>query len=175
MSELIKKGNGEPFGTLESAKAARTRMGDEGLNTNVIEVEGGFALAKKPEKKRPKRVPIGRRGRLTVDKKNTDPAYKYRWVNQTDDRLTMYEEAGWEYVKEKVKVGDGKRPEEAKQIGSAVKKPVGRDVVAYLMRIKKEWYQEDQDAKSEKIKETMKELKRQPEKPGQYGKIKIRE
>jgi len=175
MSELIKKASGEPFGTLESAKAARTRMGEDGLDTNIVEVEGGYALETNRTQKRPKRVPVGVRNRLTVNKKDMEPGYTYRFVTDTEDRIRMCEDAGYEIVRDKVEVGDGNRIEDAKPIGSAVTKPVGRDQVGYLMRIKNEFYKEDQEAKINKIKENMKAIKEEPNKPGHYGKIKIRE
>jgi hypothetical protein len=172
MSKLILKNDGTPFATETAALSQRTKMGEEGQNTNVIQIEGGFALERKPEERRGKRVPIGTRQRLTVDKGKKDPGYEYRVVNDDEGRVEMFEKAGWEIDRSKVKIGDHQIGE-ATQMGSATVKSVGMGKKGILMRIKKEWYKADQDAKSEKIKESMRAIQREPEKPGNYGKIKI--
>ena len=66
MSDLIFKDDGTPFATYNSAKAKRTRMGVEGLDTNIVEVDNGFALQKKPYNPPRKRIPLGQRNVLTV-------------------------------------------------------------------------------------------------------------
>ena len=171
MSDRIMKESGEPFASIEAAKSKRTRMGEEGQDTNIIEVEGGYALEKKGPI-RPKRIPVGRRNRLTMDKKDKDPNYVYRIVNDDPGRVDMFKDAWWEVVTDKVQIGED-RIEDASQMGSVATKTVGRDQTGVVMRIKRELYEKDQRAKSEKIEESMKEIQREPNKPGQYGKIKI--
>lgn len=107
------------------------------------------AKAGATRKRRPKRTPIGRRNVLTVDKR--DPNYYYRFVNDVDGRLQMFEEAGYEAVKEPTQVGDP-RAGDASQLGSTVRKPVGDGKSAVLMRIPKEYYEEDQAAKEERLR-----------------------
>lgn len=104
---------------------------------------------KTTRKRRPKRTPIGRRNILTVDKR--DPKFEYRWVNDVDGRLQMFEEAGYEAVREPTEVGDP-RAGDASQLGSTVRKPVGGGKSAVLMRIPKDFYQEDQGAKEVRLK-----------------------
>lgn len=180
MSELILKDDGTPFATEVAAKATRTRMGENGQDTNIIEVEGGFALERKPETRRKKRVPIGQRQRIYIDPKLKKPGYKHRVVNDAEGRLDMFEEAGYEFVRDpKIQIGDD-RIENPSQMGSAVKtlvgkKPNGEPMFGYLMRIKKEWYDEDQQVKHEKIEDSMEAIKNQPKKEGQYGSIKIQD
>lgn len=62
------------------------------------------------------RTPVGTRNILTV--KGKDPNYEYRIVNDIDDRVTQFQEAGYELVaNETVKVGD-KRVNSATSEGS---------------------------------------------------------
>jgi hypothetical protein len=121
---------------------------------------------------RVKRVPVegNNRNRLTVDGK--DPGYEYRWVNDLDSRIELFKEGGWETVTHKVQVGD-KRVGEPTQEASAVTKAVGKGTVAVLMRILKEWYDEDQLAKMDRIREVQAGIEQTPQRPGMYGKIKI--
>lgn len=107
------------------------------------------AAPKTTRKRRPKRTPIGRRNILTVG--NRDPKFEYRWVNDVDGRLQMFEDAGYEAVSDPTEVGDP-RAGDASQLGSTVRKPVGDGKSAVLMRIPKEFYQEDQDAKEQHLR-----------------------
>jgi hypothetical protein len=117
---------------------------------------------------RTKRTPIsGRRNILTV--RGKDESFHYRWVSDDEmGRIDAFKEAGYEAVSDDVKVGE-KRVDNATPIGSAVTTPSkdGRKLV--LMRIKKEWYKEDQEAKQRDINETEAAMKRQEaEKDGRY-------
>lgn len=102
------------------------------------------ALSKTPSG-RPQRTPVGQRNILTV--KGKDPAFEYRIVNDIDDRIAQFKEAGYEIVPdEAASIGD-KRVNAATAIGSGKQISVGQGTKAYLMRIRKEWYQEDQVTK----------------------------
>lgn len=97
------------------------------------------------------RTPVGTRNILTV--KGKDPNYEYRIVNDIDDRVAQFQEAGYELVENgSVKVGD-KRVNSASSEGSVKQLSVGQGTKAYLMRIKKEWYTEDQQAKQSQVNE----------------------
>jgi len=97
------------------------------------------------------RTPVGTRNILTV--KGKDPNYEYRIVNDIDDRVAQFQEAGYELVENgAVKVGD-KRVNSASSEGSVKQLSVGQGTKAYLMRIKKEWYVEDQQAKQGQVNE----------------------
>jgi hypothetical protein len=104
-------------------------------------------------KNRPKRTPLGARNRLSfqIDQKDKE-AFSYRVINDQDDRLARAQEAGYEFVQSEESLGD-LRVAEASSLGANVAKPVGNGVTGYLMRIKKEWYDEDQAAKEAKLKE----------------------
>ena len=174
MSELITKVDGTPYATLEAAKSKRTRMGAEGMDTNIVKVDGGFALENKPYIKPKKRIPLGKRNVLTVQAGDKDPNYSYRFVNDKDGRINMFRDAGWKVVEKRggMQIGDPNAGT-AGQVGSVVTKPVGGGMVAYLMRIPKEFYKEDQKAKANKINEGEAGLKLEETKKGRYGKIKI--
>ena len=174
MNEIITKDDGSPFATIESAKARRTRMGAEGLDTNITKVDGGYVLERKPYEPPKKRVPLGTRNILTIDEAEKDPAYQYRLVSDKGDRIRRFRDAGWEVVsrREGMKVGDD-QVGVGSSVGSLVTKSVGGNTTGYLMRIKKEFYQEDQEAKAARIRQGESDLKLEKEKKGRYGDIKI--
>ena len=106
---------------------------------------------------RPVRTPLGQRNRLSFGKQ--DPAYVYRVINDQDERLQQAQEAGYEFVISEEKLGD-KRAAEAGAVDSRVSKPVGNGTRGFLMRIPKEFFEQDQDVKMGKIEEIEKALKK---------------
>lgn len=129
---------------------------------------------------RPERVPVGgHRDLLTVRGKEDD--YEYRWVlakNEDDTRIMEFLSAGYEFcAADKHAIGQD-NVYQTKNVGSIVRKPSGDGQYLYLMRIYKEWYEEDQAAKSQKLKEKERSITRErdPENKGddgQYGNIKL--
>lgn len=119
---------------------------------------------------RTRRTPInGTRNRLTV--RGQEEGFVYRIVNDVDDRVQQLQDAGYEIVTDnKVTVGD-KRISNPTQEGSPVKVSVGRGVQAFVMRQKKEWYDEDRAAKDAKITELESSMKRDAKDAGFYGKM----
>ncbi len=102
---------------------------------------------------RPKgRVPIYYRNRLKWNEQ--DPAYKYRFVNDIEDRVPRFKDAGYEAVESKAPVAEQRGPGDPAPLASYVEKSVGGGDKAVLMRIKKEWYEEDQAKKQKNIDET---------------------
>lgn len=99
-----------------------------------------------------KRIPVGSaRDILTVA--NKDPNYFYRWV--LDDpkrpgRLQRFLSGGYEVVTDEEEVGQKTVDRSNKKLGSAITRPDGGSTLV-LMRILKEWYDEDQAAKQDKI------------------------
>lgn len=121
------------------------------------------------EQQRVKRTPIGNRNVLTV--KGKDPDYEYRIVNDAGDRILQFQEAGYELVDgQGVSVGD-RRLDNPTAEGSKAQVSVGPGQKAYLMRIRKEFYAEDQALKAEHIKKLEESIKT----PGSsdYGKVDI--
>lgn len=127
------------------------------------------AIAKAPEG-RVKRTPIGTRNVLTVAGK--DPNYVYRIINDSGDRVQEFMEAGYELVKEgSVKVGD-KRVNKTSAEGSVAQVSVGQNQKAFVVRIKKEWYDEDQAVKQLRVDELENSTKAKAL-DGTYGKLEI--
>jgi hypothetical protein len=122
--------------------------------------------------RRPKRVPLNRQQILTVPESMKEPGYHYRFINDVGERILKAEQAGYEVVKGKVPVGDS-RVGNSEGIGSAVTKHVGNATKAVLMRIKEEWYKEDQAEKIANIKAHEEQITTVNTNDGQYGNIKV--
>jgi hypothetical protein len=112
-------------------------------------------MAIQPIIKRPKRTPLGARNRLSFTEQ--DPNFVYRVINDTDDRLKLAQEAGYEFVESDSPLGD-KRAGEASAPDSRVSKPVGNNTRGFLMRIPKEYYNADQKVKMDAVDETEKTM-----------------
>lgn len=121
---------------------------------------------------RPKRVPIGSRDVLTVVGK--EPGYHYRIVNDTGDRIQKFLNAGYELVNSKdVQIGDSRvdNPSaEGSKAQVSVDKATGQK--AFVMRIKDEWYEEDQKAKQDHV-QAIEDAIKQPSGVLDYGSVKI--
>lgn len=116
---------------------------------------------------RPKRTPVGTRNRLSVS--NQDPNYVYRIVNDLDDRVAQLENNGWEFVPtSETKVGDS-RVDNASALGSKASVSVGQGVKAFVMRIPKEYYQEDQAYKQAQVDAVEQTMKQDAKRAGDYG------
>lgn len=115
---------------------------------------------------RVKRKSVGTRSRLHVQ--NKDPNYVYRFVNDMDDNVDVRLEQGYEIVKlsdhrsTRQRVESGGTPDNMLSVGGGTK--------AVLMRIPKEYWDEDQKAKAEAIDRTEQAIKK-PSIDGAYGKI----
>mgnify|MGYP003510647087 FL=1 len=96
---------------------------------------------------RPRRTPIGRRNRLSVE--NRDPDYQYRIVNDVDGRVQDLLDQDYEIVLD-AKVGD-KRVDEISSLGSAKQISVGNGIKAVVMKKRKDWFKDDQDLKQKEI------------------------
>lgn len=98
---------------------------------------------------RENRIPVsGPRDILTIP--NRDPNYEYRWVKDIPGRIQRFLNGGWEFhVDPNAQVGQ-RAVDSGSRIGSALTRNTdGTTLVA--MRILKEWYDEDQDAKQREI------------------------
>lgn len=107
---------------------------------------------------RPRRTPLSQRNRLTV--KNKDPGFVYRIVNDVDDRVEELLERGYELVPQaKVgRVGD-KRVDDPTAPGSSSSISVGQGTKAVVMRIRDEYYAEDQTYKQKLVDDTEQTMK----------------
>lgn len=121
---------------------------------------------------RPTRAKInGTRQILSVQGK--EPGYEYRIVNDEGDRVALMQEAGYEVVTDtSVRIGD-RRIANPTQEGTPAKVSVGGGLQGYLMRIKKEWYDEDQAEKQKQVDESEIAMKAEARKSSDYGELKI--
>lgn len=117
---------------------------------------------------RKQRTPVGGpRNILTVA--NKDPNYVYRFVKDEPGRIDLFKEGGYEVVTQPTEVGDSAVNRHS-QLGSAVTVVRGTSTLV-LMRIPKEWYDEDQASKQEEIDAL--EATMRSGNAGDYGKIEI--
>lgn len=113
----------------------------------------------------------GTRNRLSV--RGQDPNFHYRVVNDVDDRIQTLQEIGYEVVSDtNVSVGD-KRITATSQEGSPVKISVGLGTQAYLMKQKKEFFEEDQALKENRLQELDDQMRDAGKQAGNYGSISI--
>ena len=104
------------------------------------------------ESSRPRRSPLSARNRLAI--KNKEPGYVYRIVNDTDDRISLLQEQGYEIcTKESIGVTGDRRVDNASSLGSSSVISVGLGTKAVVMRQKEEYYKEDQAIKQAQIDE----------------------
>lgn len=142
----------------------------------------GHNLRCKPEEKeepksekRRKRIPIGvPRRKMSWD--NQDPNYEYRWVKGSHNRLKEFEDGGYEYVHGSASdAGDSDVINETGgNLGSKVSKFVGTNEDGtprkdFLMRVKKEWYIEDQVEKRKYIDELESQIMKGVDSQGSPG------
>lgn len=127
--------------------------------------------ANRPDRSVPERTPLGQRNVMSVPAHLMEEGYVYRIVNDkyrnAETRLKDAMAGGWEFVESDEKIGDA-RVGDASKIDSRVSRHVGNGVTGYLMRIRKDWYDSDQEAKQSRIDETEKAIKPDRSK-NQYG------
>src|SRR5574343_176029 len=89
-----------------------------------------------------------------------DPNYEYRIVNDVGARIAQMLEDGWEIVEDSGQLGD-EDVDKGSAVGSQVRRTVNRTTgtQGVLMRIRKEWYRQYQQAKQARVGETIKALK----------------
>jgi len=116
---------------------------------------------------RPRRTPLSRRNRLSVQ--NKEPGFVYRIVNDTDDRVSQMQEQGYELC-EKAQVGaiGDKRVDNTASIGSIAHFSVGQGMKAVVMRIRDEWYKEDQAVKQQEVDAIEAAMKQEAREAGDY-------
>jgi hypothetical protein len=129
-------------------------------------------LISKAPSGRVKRTPVSGRNRLTVQGK--DPNYVYRIVNDEEGRIARFQEGGYELLEdEAVKVGD-KRANQTSSEGSVKQLSVGGGKKAYVMRIRRDWYEEDQKAKQAQV-DALEATTKKKALDGRYGTLTIGE
>ena len=136
---------------------------------------------------RPSRIKLdGYRNILSVD--GRDPAFEYRFIKDVSleraqseglvdwkpgQRISRFQAAGWQLVKSsEVKVGEN-TVYKTENLGSVVRVPAGNDEFLFLMKIHKDWYDEDQQAKLRAILDTEKQYSGETQEEGMYGSVSI--
>ena len=121
--------------------------------------------------KRVQRTPLANRSVLGI--KGKEPGYVYRIVNDTGDRVASFQEQGYEIVTDSsITIGD-RRVGKASADGSPVQVAVGNGIDGYLMRIKEEYYKEDQAYKEQKLSELEQSMRKEAKDISDYGNLKI--
>lgn len=115
--------------------------------------------SKRETEGRSRRIPLGTpMQKLSVPQAQDDPEHVYRWINDTPGRLQKADLAGYKFVEDPtLQVGEGSDNGNSAR-DSRVSRLVGRnekggEQYAYLMRIKREWYDEDQESKQQAVDE----------------------
>lgn len=129
-------------------------------------------MSRETKTTRTRRTPIhGRRSVLDVQGK--DPNYVYRIVNDTGDRIQQFMDQGYEIVSDNsIQVGDRRIANPTKE-GSPIQISVGSGLKAFLMRQRKEFYDEDQQAKADYVDRTEGALKADAKKAADFGKVEV--
>ena len=118
---------------------------------------------------RPQRTPLANRSVLSV--KGKEPGYEYRIVNDVGDRVEMFKSMGYEVVADdSVQIGERRIANPSRE-GSPVQVSVGGGTKGYLMRIKDEWYKEDQTYKEQQLTEQEQAMKAKSSQD--YGTLKL--
>lgn len=125
------------------------------------------AIVKAPAGRK-RRTPLMRRNVLNYEDK--DPNFVYRFVNDTPGRVQEFLEMGYEHV-DHGKVGES-RVDKRSADGSRTQVHVGKGEQGFLMRIPKEFYDEDQKVKQEYVDATETSTKREAL-DGTYGKLEL--
>ena len=125
------------------------------------------------ESTRKTRTPIGdmSRSRLRVDGKDSN--YVYYIANDSGGRIDMMKEAGWEPVTDAtVKIGD-RRVAVPTDEGSVKTVQVGGGITGVLMRIPKEYWDEDQQRKIDQNKQIIGDTMKDAKSGSDYGDVKL--
>jgi uncharacterized iron-regulated protein len=120
--------------------------------------------------KRVHRKPLHQQGPQSISGEK-DPNFHYRIVNDTGSRIHAFQQAGYELVTDDDIVVGESRVSSAGELGSA-KRIISNDgTTSFLMRIKKEYYDEDQKVKQDRIDELERSMKDEKSQDF-YGKVK---
>lgn len=128
-------------------------------------------LVKAPER-RVRRSPVMGKNKLTV--KGKDSNFVYRIVNDIDDRVHDMIERGYELdTSETIRVGDS-RIDTTSKLGKVREIPVGQGIKAVLMKIPREFYEEDQALKAAEVKKAENAMRKTNPNEGTYGGVDIK-
>lgn len=128
-------------------------------------------ISKPDAVKRPRaRVSITGRNVLTIREEDKDPNFFYRVVNDQGDRVELLKERGYEVVTDAIRVGD-RRVATPTAEGSPVQVHVGGGMKGIVMRIPKEFKEEDDAVKQGYVDSLEASMRKQS--ASDYGSVKI--
>src|SRR3990167_5396593 len=106
--------------------------------------------------------------------KNPDPNSVFRIVNDVGDRVESFKEMGYEVVTDPtIRIGD-RRAGKVGSVGTPVEVSVVQGTKAVLMKQRKDYYQEDQQAKMEQVSSDESSMyQRARKEDSDYGKLKV--
>jgi hypothetical protein len=170
--DLIVTKDGKPFETEQAAKLRKGVLKKSNIVTEVVTVDGGFALKKEPTEK--VRIPLHESRRLRFPKRE---GFHRRVFNddKKKDRIQKALNAGYTFVTEDVE-GRDPRAGDASRIGANTSQHVGDGMTGFLMEIPQELYDEDQRSKQQKIDMQEAAIRRKKEPSGShdiYGGVKV--
>lgn len=131
------------------------------------------ATQKSSEVRKAVRIPMGGRRNITTVN-DTPDGYIDRWVNDSTGRISRVKQAGYEHV-QAASVGDSNVDGTHSEDG-VVSRDMGQGVTAYLMRQRKDYFEEDQAAKQVIVDESEDSMRRNPNDQrddGYYGSVAI--
>ncbi len=111
----------------------------------------------KPERPKKRRLVGSPRNKLEVE--NLQPGFHYIWVNDVGTVLQDHVEGGYEFVltTDPEKANPDGMTGKSESIDTKVSKIVNRDGLrAFLMRIRQEWYDEDEQERQSQNTATLK-------------------
>lgn len=120
------------------------------------------------------RPPVNGRGDvLTLDVKSNDKEdYVYRVFNDKGTRIARYKQYGWEPCSvDEVTIGTRNTIGAGDVASVTVDSSDGTQGI--VMKIRKDWYDEDQKAKANAIDKTERAITGESENEGNYGKVSI--
>jgi hypothetical protein len=124
--------------------------------------------------KRTERKPLHSQGPQSIATGALEPGFQYRFVNDIGSRIENFKAAGYEFVEDDtLAVGDS-RVSDPSAVGSAKVVTSNDGTKSYLMRIKDEWYKEDQQVKQKRIDELEKAIKSPSSQGVDYGDVKLK-
>jgi hypothetical protein len=173
MSELIMTKEGKPF---ETRQAAQLRMGvlkKNKINTQVVKVEGGFALEELDPNVKGKFIPMHESRRMRFPKRE---GYHRHMINDDPktNRIQNALNSGYTFVREDID-GRDSRVGDTSRVGKNTSQMVGDSMVAYLMEKPQELYDEQKKPIQDKLDRQMAEIRREKKlsKDGVYGGVTV--
>jgi len=154
MGLMMTKG-GKPFETEQAANTRRGVLRKNGTETEVVPVEGGFALKGELKKER---IPMHESRRLRFPKREGYHRHVFNDDKKTN-RIQRALDAGYTFVTDDV---DGRDPRagDASRIGKNTSQHVGDGMMGFLMEIPMDLYEEDQRSKQSVIDAREAQIKR---------------